>query len=275
MSFPTIPPITPDIDIDRDQVVNLVLASIGLEELGLAHMINAAAEELQFILTATPVPPIEDVLKVDRSVEKILRDVIKKEIIMQFKLEDIIEVPSITSTTTQGPPVECECSVRASGEGDITSSPDPDPYDKVMLLGARFCANCNHITPPDKLMFSAIRMVGGPGNDILSMDAILNTVDFDSCDIKENPTPADPSIVVLIGDANVTFNPAVGAPVVGTASFIYTLKDAGGAGNDKIQMIITPDNPGQPELEINTGEVDVNGNVRLESCSASFESIIL
>ncbi|MDR5658559.1 hypothetical protein RH915_03550 [Serpentinicella sp. ANB-PHB4] len=49
MSFPNIPDVTPEIDIDREDVINLLLASIAFEELGLAHIFNAEAEKIQYI----------------------------------------------------------------------------------------------------------------------------------------------------------------------------------------------------------------------------------
>ncbi|WP_308018482.1 hypothetical protein [Bacillus sp. SRB3LM] len=41
MSQPNMPNITPNISLTRDDVVNLLLASIALEEMGLSHIINA------------------------------------------------------------------------------------------------------------------------------------------------------------------------------------------------------------------------------------------
>lgn len=50
LSFPNIPNIKPDIDLDEEDVLSLLLASIALEELSLAHIMNAEAEKLQAVL---------------------------------------------------------------------------------------------------------------------------------------------------------------------------------------------------------------------------------
>jgi G3E family GTPase len=127
MTFPNIPEdINPIEDLDREQVALLLLASIAFEELGLAHIINAEAEKLQFALGTLNddkddkddkdhkdhehkhhdhkhhdhkhhdhkhpiVKDLDDLLDINRSVERVLRTVIKKEIILQFKLEDVID----------------------------------------------------------------------------------------------------------------------------------------------------------------------------------------
>jgi len=97
MSFPNIPNVTPTISINRDDVINLLLASIAFEELGLSHLINSEAEKIQYVLgtlnvqTAPEPPTINDLLKIDKSVNQTLRNVIKNQMLLQFKLEDIIE----------------------------------------------------------------------------------------------------------------------------------------------------------------------------------------
>ncbi len=91
MGMPNIPDITPEITIDRDDVINLLLASIALEELGLAHILNAEGEKIQAV-TGNTDASIEDLLEINRSVDRSLRNVIKKEMLLQFKLEDTIEL---------------------------------------------------------------------------------------------------------------------------------------------------------------------------------------
>lgn len=111
MSFPTIPSITPSISLNRTQVVDLLLASIALEEMGLAHIINAEGEKLQTVLANLPRKcephycesdshrcdsSCEEILAVNREVRRTIQTVLKSQMLLQFKLEDILE--------TQPPP---------------------------------------------------------------------------------------------------------------------------------------------------------------------------
>ncbi len=95
MSLPNVPNITPEISIDVEQCVEMLMASVALEEMGLSHIINAEAEKIQYVLgtlkgqnLSTP-PSIDDVLKIDDSVSKTLRGVIKNQMLLGMKLEDI------------------------------------------------------------------------------------------------------------------------------------------------------------------------------------------
>jgi hypothetical protein len=91
MSMPNIPNITPNITVNREEVINLLLASIALEELGLAHIINAEGEKLQAVINSKN-PSLCDLLAIDKSVDKVLKDVIKKEMLLQFKFENVLEL---------------------------------------------------------------------------------------------------------------------------------------------------------------------------------------
>lgn len=103
MSFPNIPNVTPSIDIDREDVINLLLASIAFEELGLAHIINAEAEKIQAVLGTLGTGPVAtnigQLLDINESVNKTLKTVVKKEMLLQFKLENVLDIPPTTPTT--------------------------------------------------------------------------------------------------------------------------------------------------------------------------------
>ncbi|WP_210471316.1 hypothetical protein [Sporosarcina sp. 6E9] len=94
MSQANIPNITPIISITRSEVINLLLASIALEELGLAHIINAEAEKIQYVLGTlpglSPAATLAEILAVNESVQDVLDLVIKKELLLESKLKQVI-----------------------------------------------------------------------------------------------------------------------------------------------------------------------------------------
>ena len=97
MSLPKIPDLNPDINIKREDAVNILIASIGLEELALAHILNAEGEKIQYVLgTLEGSDPGEiticDVMEINESVNRTLRNVIKTELLLQLKLEDALNL---------------------------------------------------------------------------------------------------------------------------------------------------------------------------------------
>lgn len=98
MSMPTIPDINPVIGIDVDDSINMLISSIALEEIGLSHIINAEAEKIQYVLGTLETSHrninqhcLDDVLKVNRSIDRTLRDVLKNQMILHMKFEDTID----------------------------------------------------------------------------------------------------------------------------------------------------------------------------------------
>lgn len=96
MSFPNIPTVSPTININRTDVINLLLASIAFEELGLAHVINAEAEKLQAVLGTAAVnitaTSISQLLSINASVNRTLQTALKTQMLLQFKLEDVTDL---------------------------------------------------------------------------------------------------------------------------------------------------------------------------------------
>lgn len=77
-------------DVSRQEAINILLASIAAEELGLAHIINAEGQKIEKAISSCG--DIVKLLKIDESVSDTLKTIIKKEIILQFKLENVLEL---------------------------------------------------------------------------------------------------------------------------------------------------------------------------------------
>lgn len=90
MSLPNIPNITPDVTLTRCETLNLLLSSVAMEEIGLSHILQAEAEKIQMYLDAFDDPPFRELLVLNRSTERLLRTIMKSQLLLQTKLEDII-----------------------------------------------------------------------------------------------------------------------------------------------------------------------------------------
>lgn len=77
-----------------------ILESIALQEAGLAHIINAEGEKIQTALGISQegrnFPPmvrcVDDLLKVNDSVSDLLVNVIKLEMVLEFKLKEVAKL---------------------------------------------------------------------------------------------------------------------------------------------------------------------------------------
>lgn len=88
-----------------DEIFRLLLAAIAAEELSLADLINSEANKINSVLGILPGqavknPSIDELERIDKAVERVLRTIIKKEIILDFQLEDILDFLSSSSSTT-------------------------------------------------------------------------------------------------------------------------------------------------------------------------------
>jgi hypothetical protein len=92
MGMPNIPDISPTINLRDNDVINLLLASIALEEFSFADIINAEAGKLQELLVGRNCTSFQDVIVLSNTIEKILNDIIKKEMLLDFKMERILDL---------------------------------------------------------------------------------------------------------------------------------------------------------------------------------------
>ena len=78
--------------------ISQILSSIALEELGLSHIINAEGEKIQYVLgtlegVPAPDPPtIEDLLKINKSVQEMLNTVSMNQMFLLGKMSTAINM---------------------------------------------------------------------------------------------------------------------------------------------------------------------------------------
>ena len=112
MSMPNIPNLNPQINVSRDDAVNIILSSIGMEELSLAHILNAEAEKIQFALgtletAGGQASSMTDILETNKLASKMVRNVIKNQMLLSMKMEDTVDLAEQAQPVTQPvtPPV--------------------------------------------------------------------------------------------------------------------------------------------------------------------------
>lgn len=100
MSFPGIPDINPEINITREDAINLLLISIALEEISLADLIDAETQKVKCVVDKCHCRSTQEIKDINHSVNDTLKDIIKLQMLLQFKLENVMEITSCSTTTT-------------------------------------------------------------------------------------------------------------------------------------------------------------------------------
>lgn len=105
MSMPNFPEIPNLPEIEICESLGLVIESIALEELALAHLINAEAEKVQKVADPEKCSSPFEMIKINESVSKSLVNVIKLQMLLQFKLENVLDkLPDICDDNEHCPP---------------------------------------------------------------------------------------------------------------------------------------------------------------------------
>ena len=76
--------------IDKEQAIADIIESIALEETGLAHIINAEGEKIQRALEIAD--STDDLINVNKSVKDTIVNIIKMQMLLQFKLEEASKI---------------------------------------------------------------------------------------------------------------------------------------------------------------------------------------
>lgn len=103
MSFPNIPDIIPKINITFEDSINLLLTSIALEEISLSDLMDAEKNKILYVLKDCKHKDslLHDSIAVNKSVNDTIQNMIKLQMLLQFKLEHVKEmIPSTTTYST-------------------------------------------------------------------------------------------------------------------------------------------------------------------------------
>ena len=94
MPMPTFPQIAPP--LTREGSINGIISSIAAEELSLSHILNTQGEKLQYVLGTLPglekAADLEEVMKVNKSVQDTMSDVMEQQMLLTAKLSAILRV---------------------------------------------------------------------------------------------------------------------------------------------------------------------------------------
>ena len=115
MSEPEIP------EVEQEQSLTDLLESIALEEVGLAHILNAEGEKIQALAQMMEAQELEleEAIEQQETIMRVLRMPIKQQMLLQFKLEDVLDFKEELEIPPE-PPVEVQtntATVTAIGNG--------------------------------------------------------------------------------------------------------------------------------------------------------------
>ena len=88
MSMPNIPNIKPEIDLCKEDVINIIYVSIAMQEIALSHIINAEGELLQQVISKNDCNYcLKDLININESVNSIIEKVHSLEKVLVEKME--------------------------------------------------------------------------------------------------------------------------------------------------------------------------------------------
>lgn len=117
MSFPNIPDINPYINIKLEDAINLLLTSIAMEEISLSKLMDAETSKILCLLDYCKHHDCKhddcdhdncdhkdcllyNTIAINKSVDGTIKNIIKLQMLLQFKLDNIKEILPCTSSTT-------------------------------------------------------------------------------------------------------------------------------------------------------------------------------
>jgi hypothetical protein len=263
MSMPSIPNITPIIDIDREDAFNLLLASIALEEMGLAHIINAEGEKIQYVLNSElhKSASIAEVKEINMGVERIIRETMKLQMLLQEKLESVMNNLPKTPNTPCVHPNKCRpaCILTGYGKGQVSNKSDSF-HCGTACVESSICR-----IHKDCVSFS-LKYTLQKESDNHAISALLLAIPESveiQCPNKLKPctVPEEPNTFIMRGQGVMSIRGTKQKLVQCSVPFTLKVWDFG--CNKKFQMITCSSNP---QFNHNSGVVLItSGNLNIKN----------
>lgn len=165
MSFPNIPDINPYINIKFEDAINLLLTSVAMEEMSVSKLIEAETQKKIYVTDDCKhrYHALNDRIKINKSVDETIKNLIKLQMLLQFKLAEIKEILSATSTTTTTTSTsttttsttltcstttkkECCCSLVGNGKGCVSNCCDEFHFQTASLSAFLSCRDYKNRT---------------------------------------------------------------------------------------------------------------------------------
>lgn len=232
-----------------------IMESIALEETALATIIKAEGKLLQAIKIGSDTISF---FKTQKTVQRILRSAIKYQMLLQFKLEDVLE--TVTDIRNR----ICRCSLTGSGIGEVTNEEDFFYEDRANIREPRICADCGII---DNSFLEYKVMKTEMGVTTLFLKAFPDTIQITCPDpFIPDPTFDNPNIMVITGKGEGKLSIPGEEPITDAVFFTFTVLDGGTGppGTNRFRMVISPWQ--KEQLKHDSGMVDLTGNLKISEC---------
>jgi hypothetical protein len=276
MSFPNIPDINPDINIKLEDALNLLLTSIALEEISLSKLMNAETKKILFVLDECKLKDatIQDALDINKSVNQTIKNMIKLQMLLQFKLENVTELlPSTTttsttttsttttttstctrtstthtttcstSTSTTTTKAKCKCGLKGKGKGYVSNQLD-EFYCETAVLQAYIDA---YICDINQCLCYSVQ----------NNDELLCMTAYTDCITIKCPSKLHPYSVILCGKCRIEKKSECHSDIIGNGCFILKVWNRKEGKNGFHMIIVSED---KPKLNHNSGFIHMKNS---------------
>jgi len=257
MSLPNIPDIDPKINLTFEDVINLLLASIAMEEISLSKLLEAEKDKILCVVNKCKGKgsTLHEAKEINKSVADLIKNMIKLQMLLQFKLDSIKEIlpttststttTTSTSTTTSSTSTgstttkkACCCSLIGNAKGCVSNCCDEFDNQPASLYAFLFCCD-----PKNRTIRYSV------GNEDLKLQLYAS-----GHDIKvKNPCCCCDSLVIYgrgCVDRALKGKPNISGP----ANFILTVRNRAG---DMLEFRMEIKSDAEPKFNHDSGFTQV------------------